>query len=221
MKRSTAAVLVILLILVLDQTLKFYVKLNIPYLDGFDILGWSKARIHFIENDGMAFGLSFGGEYGKLFLSLFRIVMIGFLIFLLRGLIKTGESMGLILSFSFIVAGAIGNMIDSAFYGMIFSKSNVHHREIATLFPPEGGYSSFLHGNVVDMFYFPLVNTTWPEWVPYFGGKSFQFFKPVFNIADSAITCGVASILLFHRNFFKSESDSKNQLQQEVNSEEE
>ncbi len=210
MKRSTTVILVIVGVLLLDQILKIYVKLNIPYLSGFDILGWSKAKIHFVENDGMAFGLSFGGAYGKLFLSLFRIVMIGFLIYLLKGLIKSKESIGLLISFGLIVAGAIGNMIDSAFYGLIFSESSYHHRDIATFMPPEGGYSSFLHGNVVDMLYFPLFDTRWPEWIPYFGGKPFQFFKPVFNIADSAISCGVASILLFHRSFFKNEIEGEN-----------
>jgi len=205
LKRSTAVILVIVGVLVLDQVLKIYVKLNIPYLSGFDILGWSKAKIHFIENDGMAFGFSFGGYYGKLFLSLFRIVMIGFLIYLLKELIRSKESIGLVISFGLIVAGAIGNMIDCAFYGLIFSESGYHSREVAEFLPEGGGYASFLHGNVVDMFYFPLVNTTWPDWVPHFGGRPFQFFKPVFNIADSAITCGVASILLFHRSFFKAE----------------
>lgn len=205
MKKSTTVALIIIAVLILDQWLKIYVKLNIPYGNGFDILGWSKAKIHFVENDGMAFGFSFGGYYGKLFLSVFRIVMIGFLFYLLSGLIKSKQSLGLIISFGLIVAGAIGNMIDSAFYGLIFSESSYHHRDIATFLPEGGGYSSFLHGNVVDMLYFPLINTTWPEWVPIWGGKAFQFFKPVFNIADSSITCGVASILLFHRSFFKNE----------------
>ena len=205
MKKSSAVILLITSLLILDQVLKVYIKLNVPYGSGFDLLGLSWAKIHFVENEGMAFGFSLGGYYGKLFLSVFRIIMIGFLIYLLRELIRAKQSMGLVLSFGLIVAGAIGNMIDSAFYGMVFSRSSFHHRDLAIFLPEGGGYSSFLHGNVVDMLYFPMVNTTWPEWMPYFGGKSFQFFKPVFNIADSAITCGVASILLFHRSFFKTE----------------
>ncbi len=218
MKKSTAVVLLIVLVLVLDQILKVYVKLNIPYGSGFDILGWSKAKIHFVENDGMAFGFSFGGYYGKLFLSVFRIIMIGFLIYLLRELIKAKQPMGLVLSFGLIVAGAIGNMIDSAFYGVIFSESSFHHRDLATFMPENGGYSSFLHGNVVDMFYFPLVNTTWPEWMPIVGGNRFQFFKPVFNVADSAISVGVASILLFHRSFFKNDEAINKNSAEEMNS---
>lgn len=214
MKKSIIVAIVIIGVLILDQWLKIYVKLNIPYGNGFDILGWSKAKIHFVENDGMAFGFSFGGYYGKLFLSVFRIVMIGFLFYLLSGLIKSKQSIGLIVSFGLIVAGAIGNMIDSAFYGLIFSESSYHHRELATFLPDEGGYSSFLHGNVVDMLYFPLFDTTWPDWIPILGGKTFQFFKPVFNIADSSITCGVASIILFHRYFFK--SDPTEEIQPDV-----
>lgn len=218
MKKSTAVVLLILLVLVLDQALKFYIKLNVEYGSGFDILGLSWAKIHFVENKGMAFGITFGGDYGKLFLSLFRIVMIGFLVYLLRGLIKAQESMGLVLCFGLIIAGAIGNMIDSAFYAMIFSESSFHHRAVAQLFPEGGAYgaelplSGFLHGKVVDMFYFPLIDTVLPEWIPRWGGQSFQFFKPVFNIADAAISIGVASIIIFHRSFFKAKPEEKNAI---------
>lgn len=208
MKKTTAVFLVIFLVLVIDQALKIYVKLNIPYQGGFDILGFSKAKIFFIENKGMAFGMTLGGDYGKLILSLFRIIMIGFLFYLLNELNKSKQSLGLMISFGLIIAGAIGNMIDSAFYGMIFSESPYHSSEVATFMPEGGGYASFLHGKVVDMFYFPLFETTWPSWVPKLGGTSFQFFRPVFNIADSAITIGVFSIILFHRSFFKSENQS-------------
>lgn len=196
--------------MILDQVLKVYIKTNLEYGGSIDLLGLSWAKIHFVENEGMAFGFSFGGFYGKLFLSLFRIVMIGFLVYLLRGLIKAKESMGLVLSFGLIIAGAIGNMIDSAFYGLIFSESSFHHREIAQIFPPEGGYAGFLHGRVVDMLYFPLFDTTLPEWLPFWGGERFQFFKPVFNIADASISVGVACILLFHRSFFKAKSKEEN-----------
>ncbi len=195
--------------LVLDQALKIYVKLNIPYQGGFNILGFSKAKIFFIENKGMAFGMSLGGDYGKLILSLFRIVMIGFLFYLLNELKKSKQSLGLMISFGLIIAGAIGNMIDSAFYGLIFSESPYHSSDLATFMPEGGGYAPFLHGKVVDMFYFPLFETTWPSWVPKLGGSTFQFFRPVFNIADSAITIGVFSIILFHRSFFKSDPKEK------------
>lgn len=191
----------IFLVLIIDQCLKVYVKTNIHYQDGFDILGLSWAKIYFIENDGMAFGISFGGIVGKYVLSIFRILMVGFLFYILRSLLKNNESYGLIISFSMIIAGAMGNIIDSLFYGIIFSSSEFHGG-LATMFPPEGGYSGFLTGKVVDMLYFPLIDTQLPEWFPIWGGERFEFFKPVFNVADSAITVGVISIILFHRRFF-------------------
>lgn len=202
MKRTTAVVLVIVLVLILDQWLKIYVKTTFPIGGGFKILGLDWARIYFIENEGMAFGITFGGMTGKLLLSLFRIIMVSFLIYLMAGLIKSKEPIGLLISFALIIAGAMGNIIDSAFYGIIFSEST-YHNGIAELFPAAGGYGDFLYGKVVDMFYFPMVRTTIPEWFPFWSGEPFQFFKPVFNIADSAISIGVASILLFYRKFFK------------------
>jgi signal peptidase II len=156
--------------------------------------------LHFIENNGMAFGMEMGGKLGKFILSIFRIAAIFGIGWFLRSLIVKKSNPGLILSVSAILAGAIGNIIDSAFYGMIFSES---YNQAAILFPPGGGYSSFLHGRVVDMFYFPIINTHWPQWSPVKAGESFVFFRPVFNIADSAITCGVISILLFQKKMFK------------------
>ena len=156
--------------------------------------------LHFIENNGMAFGMEMGGKPGKLILSIFRIIAIFGIGWFLNSLIKKKANLGLILAVSAIMAGAIGNIIDSAFYGMIFSES---YNQLAVLFPPEGGYSSFLHGRVVDMFYFPIINTHWPEWSPLRPGESFMFFRPVFNIADSAITCGVISIILFQKRMFR------------------
>lgn len=205
MKKSTAVLITILTILIIDQLVKIYVKTHIHYGDGFDILGLSWAKIHFVENEGMAFGLSFGGLTGKYILSIFRIIMVVFLFYILRNLIKHKETYGLIISFSMIIAGALGNIIDSMFYGLIFSES-YFHGGLATMFPPEGGYGSFLTGKVVDMLYFPMIDTVLPEWMPLWGGERFEFFRPVFNIADSAITVGVASILLFHRRFFNSET---------------
>jgi len=200
--------LIIIVVLILDQWLKFYVKTNIEYRQGFNILGLDWARIHFIENPGMAFGLEFGGETGKLMLSIFRILMVGFLFYLTSTLIKAKESMGLIACFALIIAGALGNIIDSAFYGMIFSESP-YHGGLATFMPEGGGYAGFLKGKVVDMFYFPLIDSRYPEWFPWVGGDRFQFFRPVFNVADSAITVGVTSILLFYRRFFLSPDEPK------------
>ena len=156
--------------------------------------------LHFTENEGMAFGMTFGGRTGKLFLSIFRIIaviLIGIYIYRMR---KRSPHPGLIVSFSLIMAGALGNIVDSAFYGMIFSMSSYH--SVATMFPPEGGYNSFLHGRVVDMLYFPIISTTLPKWVPFWGGEPFEFFRPVFNIADSSITTGVLLLLIFQKRFF-------------------
>lgn len=210
MNKSWTVCFVIFLVLLLDQILKIYIKTNFAYAEGFDMLGFDWAKIRFIENNGMAFGLSLGGTIGKLVLSLFRLVMIGFLVYLLRGMIKAKESIGILISFSLILAGAVGNMIDSAFYGLIFSESSYHGGQ-AILFPEGGGYASFLHGKVVDMFYFPIIDTVLPEWVPFWGGDRFEFFKPIFNIADVSISTGVISILLFHRKFFSAKKVEKSE----------
>lgn len=162
--------------------------------------------IHFTENPGMAFGLEFSGDYGKLILSLFRIVAISVLLVYIYNITRQKVSNLVLLSLSLVLAGAIGNMIDSAFYGMIFSESNFF--EVARFLPDEGGYSSFLHGKVVDMFYFPIVQGFYPEWVPIVGGNEFQFFRPVFNIADSSITIGVIMMIIFQNQFFGKKPES-------------
>ena len=166
----------------------------------------------------MAFGLELGGNYGKLALSLFRLIAIGFLIYLIREFIKSEVRFGILLSFSLILAGAIGNIIDSAFYGMLFSAS-YQGSEIARIFPPEGGYAGFLHGKVVDMFYFPMFQGIWPDWMPFVGGKYYQFFQPVFNLADVAISVGVLNILLFQRSFFFKEMEEKRNNKEQLGEE--
>lgn len=201
-KKGLWLIALILLVLILDQALKIWVKTNMNYGEEFLILGLNWARIHFVENEGMAFGITFGGDAGKLFLSLFRILAVSFIGYILYKLWKNGESLSLLLSLGLIFAGAMGNIIDSAFYGMIFSESP-YFGPVAEIFPEGGGYASFLMGKVVDMLYFPLIDTRWPEWMPVIGGSRFQFFKPVFNIADAAITTGVGCIILFHRSFFQ------------------
>lgn len=191
--------ILILLILVIDQILKFWIKLNMTLGQEFHIFDdWF--IIHFTENEGMAFGLQFGGEFGKLALSLFRILAIIAIGWYLYDLVRKKANTGLVISISLILAGAIGNIIDSAIYGLIFSHSSYH--TTAMLFPEGGGYASFLHGRVVDMLYFPLIEGTYPSWVPFWGGDDFIFFRPVFNIADSSITIGVLILILFQRRFF-------------------
>lgn len=199
MTDAKKSILFILLILIIDQALKIWVKTNMVLGQEYHLMGnWF--IIHFIENNGMAFGMEIAGKFGKIILSLSRIAAVVGIGWYLVYLIKQKVSTGFIITISLIMAGALGNIIDSAFYGMIFSNSYYH---VASMFPPEGGYSSFLHGAVVDMFYFPVLKGTFPDWIPFRGGDNFIFFRPVFNIADSSITIGVALILIFQKRFFK------------------
>lgn len=202
LKKSVIVALVIIAVLVLDQILKIWVKTNMYYGETFGILGLNWAQIHFVENEGAAFGLSYGGDTGKLILSVFRIFMVSFLIYMIRKMIKSKEPIGFLIFFALIIAGAIGNIIDSIFYGVIFSESSPHAQNVAELFPEGGGYAKVFYGKVVDMLYFPLFEFRMPESSPLWSGQVVKFFRFVFNIADSAISVGVVGILLFYRKYF-------------------
>ena len=194
-----AALLTISAVLLIDQVSKFLVKLNMLYSESIPVLGnWF--YIHFIENPGMAFGLEFGGDYGKIILSIFRILSVIAIGWYLRHLLRKKSRTGLIVSIALIFSGALGNIIDSAFYGIIFSESSPF--ATATLFPEGGGYAPFLQGRVVDMLYFPLFEVEFPQWVPFLAGNHFTFFQPVFNVADSAITVGILMLLLFQKRYY-------------------
>ena len=196
--RRHKLLIIIFLILIADQVLKIWIKTSMSIGDEIVVFNWF--ILHFVENNGMAFGFEFAGEYGKIFLSIFRILAVIAIGWYLFKLAKQKEvPFGFIISISFIFAGAIGNIIDSLFYGLIFNHS---FGQVATLFPDGGGYAGFLHGKVVDMFYFPLINGSYPDWFPFWGGNEFIFFRPVFNIADSSITIGIFSILIFYRRYF-------------------
>ncbi len=206
------SVITILVVLFLDQLLKIWIKTHFILGDEIHVAGnWF--ILHFTENEGMAFGMKFGGASGKLILSLFRIVAVGFIGYYLWTLIKSAASSGLIICMSLIFAGALGNIIDSAFYGLIFNES---YFNVAKAFPPGGGYASFLHGKVVDMLYFPVISATYPKWFPFWGGDSFLFFRPVFNIADSSISIGVFSLIIFQNRFFTKKTEEDPQINNDI-----
>ena len=197
--------LLIVVFLILDQVLKVWIKTHMMLGEDIPIFGdWFK--IYFIENNGMAFGMELEGKWGKILLSLFRIIAICGIGWYLIDICKKKAPKGLIFSIALIFAGAMGNIIDSAFYGMVFNDS---YYQVASFLPDGGAYSSFLHGKVVDMLYFPLIDGNFPSWFPGWGGEHFVFFRPVFNLADSYITIGVTFILLFQRKYFVDETSKK------------
>ncbi|NRB62197.1 MAG: lipoprotein signal peptidase [Saprospiraceae bacterium] len=205
MKRKYWISVVVFLVLLIDQSIKIWVKTHMNYGDEIKILGLEWALIHFVENPGMAFGITLGkGVIGKYALSIFRILAVFFLVYFINELIRKNMPKGLLFSFALILAGAIGNILDSAFYGLIFSDSP-YHGGLAQFLPENGGYAGFLQGRVVDMFYFPVFRGIWPEWVPFVGGQFYLFFKPVFNVADVSISIGVLNVLVFQRRYFLSE----------------
>ena len=195
-----------LTILLIDQVIKVWVKTQMQLGEHFDFLGLSWFKIYFTENPGMAFGMQLGGSYGKVALSLFRIVAVGAIAWYLQKLIKEQAAFGLLAGIALVFSGALGNIIDSVFYGLLFSGSQ---HSVASFWPEEGGYAGFLHGHVVDMFFFPLFEGRFPEWFPFWGGQNFVFFEPIFNFADAAISVGVFIILVGYRSFFTEEDKAK------------
>lgn len=203
MKLRTAF-LIIFLVIVLDQALKIWIKTNFLYGHVMNIAGQKWAQLYFIENPGMAWGMELGGNWGKLILTLFRLVAVTFGSWYLVKIVREKYTTGFIVCASLIYAGALGNLIDSMFYGMLFSESS--YLQVAKMFPPQGGYGGFLHGKVVDMLYFPIIeNAHFPKWLPFIGGNEFTFFSPIFNIADASISVGVLTLLAFQKRFLHHE----------------
>lgn len=198
------ASLLILLILVIDQISKIYIKTNFVLGEEIKVLDWFS--ILFVENEGMAWGAKIPGEYGKLLLTLFRLFAIMGIGYWLWDSVRNHGSKVLIIAISFIFAGAFGNIIDSVFYGMIFTDS---YGRVAEFMPEGGGYADIFYGKVVDMLYFPLYDDTLPEWIPIWGGEHFTFFEPVFNIADTAISTGVVLLLLFNKKAFPKKEEAQ------------
>ncbi len=203
-------ILLISLIIFVDQALKIWIKTSHPTGEVLRVFGMDWFRLHFIENPGMAWGWKFGNETGKMILTLFRLAAVIFGTWYLGKIVKQQYSRGFVICAGLIYAGALGNLIDSMFYGMIFDKGlhydaaineYVSYSGIAEF--SSGGYSSFLHGSVVDMLYFPIIKSNFPSWMPFVGGQDFEFFSPIFNIADASISIGVITLLIFQKRFFK------------------
>ena len=209
MKLRTVA-LIIILIIIVDQGLKIWIKTSYSTGHVANVLG-SKFQLYFVENSGMAWGWKFGNEWGKIFLTLFRLAAVIFGTWYLGRIVKQRYHKGFIICAALIYAGALGNLIDSMFYGILFDKGMHYDPQLQDFIGYGGtasmtlhrGYSSFLHGSVVDMLYFPIVNSNFPSWMPVIGGKPFEFFSPIFNIADASISVGVITLLLFQKRFFK------------------
>lgn len=206
---------IVFLVLFIDQFVKFWVKTNMYIGEEFSVVGkWF--IIHFTENPGMAFGYQFGGDYGKIILSLFRVVAVSLIGWYLFMNIRKGVKLAFVISISLVLAGALGNIIDSAFYGLIFNDSMF---QVAEFLPKSGSYGTFMHGKVVDMFYFPILQGHFPSWLPFWGSEEFIFFRPVFNIADASISVGVLLIILFQKKIFpeKEPENKPEEINTEIN----
>jgi signal peptidase II len=199
--RLRGVIIIISLIIIIDQALKIWIKTSFPFGHVTDVLGLNWFQLYFIENPGMAWGWEFGGNWGKMALTLFRMAAVVFGTWYLGRIVKQRYHRGFIVCAALIYAGALGNLIDSMFYGMIFEKTT--YASVASAFPEGGGYAGFLHGKVVDMLYFPIVEGTFPKWLPFVGGEDFLFFSPIFNIADASISVGVITLLVFQKRFFR------------------
>lgn len=208
----------IIILLVIDQAFKIFIKTHYYLGEEHKVLGeWFK--LHFVENEGMAWGLQLGGEFGKITLTLFRLVAVIWGTFYIRRLIRKKAAKGFIICVSLIYAGAAGNLLDSMFYGLIFNASDPYIHNVAQFLPEQGGYADFLHGRVVDMLYFPMIDTVLPNWVPFWGGKTFTFFDPVFNLADFYISFSFFVLLIFQKKFFpetKKARSAKDQQAKEI-----
>ena len=201
MSKGKLAILTVLLVLLIDQCLKVWIKTHMMIGEEFNVAGnWF--IIHFTENNGMAFGIEFFGKAGKYILSIFRIVAVILIGYYISKLVKREVKAGFVIATALIMAGAMGNIFDSAFYGLIFNHS---YNQLATLMPDAGGYAGFLQGRVVDMLYFPVIQGHWPAWSPIHPTEEFIFFRPIFNIADSSITLGMTLILVFYRKTLQEE----------------
>lgn len=198
------AALIIIAVLVIDQIIKIWVKTSMYMHESIRITDWF--YIYFTENNGMAFGMEL---FGKLFLTSFRVVAVCLIAWYLFRVVNRHYKTGYIVCLSLILSGAVGNIIDSIFYGEIFSEST--RTQIASWVPLGEGYGSWLHGKVVDMFYFPIIDTNWPSWMPFVGGEHFIFFSPIFNFADAAISCGIIAMLLFYSRYLNQESGPKSE----------
>lgn len=215
MIKAKHVTLIILLVVIADQALKFYIKTSYYMNENHNVLGnWF--RLYFVENEGMAYGWKFGGGAGKMILTLFRLGAVIFGVWYLSSIIKKKYHKGFIICASLIFAGALGNLIDSLFYGLIFEESAQGSYIVAKAFPAHG-YAGFLHGKVVDMLYFPIIsNVYFPTWFPIWGGEEFEFFRPIFNLADAAISSGVITILVFQKKFFSHPDETVNHQTQET-----